>query len=107
LVSEGCDDRVEGLATEHPAQRDSFHQPQTWLAGAPLPSKEVLLTLLWALRVEERKMILGGLLPNNTLSPNPMDSTSAPPKNIVITVFPKRKRVDEDTNGSGKRFQLA
>ncbi|KAK1596997.1 transcriptional activator hac1 [Colletotrichum navitas] len=107
LVSEGCDDRVEGLATEHPAQRDSFHQPQTWLAGAPLPSKEVLLTLLWALRVEERKMILGGLLPNNTLSPNPTDSTSAPPKNIVITVFPKRKRADEDTNGSGKRFQLA
>ncbi|KAK1968642.1 transcriptional activator hac1 [Colletotrichum sublineola] len=107
LVSEGCDDRVEGLATEYTAQRDSARQPHTWLAGTPLPSREVLLTLLWALRVEERKMIFRGLLPTYTESPNPTDSTSTSAKRIVITVASKRKRAEADTDGSGKRFQLA
>ncbi|KAK2025172.1 transcriptional activator hac1 [Colletotrichum zoysiae] len=107
LVSEGCDNRAGGFATEHTAQRDGSRQPHTWLADTPLPSKEVLLTLLWALRVEERKMILRGLLPNNTQSPNPTDSTSAPSKNLMITAPSKRKRAEADTNGSGKRFQLA
>ncbi|OHX01027.1 transcriptional activator hac1 [Colletotrichum incanum] len=107
LVSEGCDDRVGGLPTGFSAQRDSGCQQRTWLTGASLPSKEVLLTLLWALRVEERKMIRKGLLKDYTQTPHPVDRTSTPAKNFVLTVASKRKRGETDTNGSGKRFQLA
>ncbi|KND92726.1 hypothetical protein TOPH_02766 [Tolypocladium ophioglossoides CBS 100239] len=40
LVSEGCDDRVENLRSESDGTRD----------------EEVLMTLLWALKVEERRI---------------------------------------------------
>lgn len=65
LVStEGCSvDRVSG-ADESAAAAVSGVSPQPqprrgpsgWLNGAALPSKEVLLTLLWVLRVEERRL---------------------------------------------------
>jgi transcriptional activator HAC1 len=57
LVSEGCDDRVERLADGSPnIEGDESRGPLLWPDGASLPSREVLLTLLWAIRVEERKM---------------------------------------------------
>ncbi|OBR08915.1 Transcriptional activator hac1 [Colletotrichum higginsianum IMI 349063] len=108
LVSEGCDDRVGVLSAESPAQRDSNRQPRTWLIGASLPSKEVLLTLAWALKIEERKLIRKGLLQSHvTSSPKPADSTSTPNINYVLTLASKRKRGEADMNGPGKRFRLA
>ena len=58
LVSEGCDDRVEGLAVGSPGIKgDRSRRPLTWPDGTSLPSREVLLTLLWAIQVEERKLL--------------------------------------------------
>ncbi|KAH8648536.1 hypothetical protein BX600DRAFT_475419 [Xylariales sp. PMI_506] len=57
LVSERCDDRVEGLADGSPGIKgDQSRGPLLWPVGASVPSREVLLTLLWAIRVEERNM---------------------------------------------------
>ncbi|KAI1779069.1 hypothetical protein F4818DRAFT_238353 [Hypoxylon cercidicola] len=60
LVSEkGCDDRVEELAVGSPGIKgDRSRGPQMWPEGTSLPSREILLTLLWAIRVEERKLNL-------------------------------------------------
>ncbi|KAI1825863.1 hypothetical protein F4861DRAFT_500125 [Xylaria intraflava] len=58
LVSEGRDDRVVELATGSPGIKgDQSCVLQMWPEGASLPSREVLLTLLWALIVEERKLL--------------------------------------------------
>jgi transcriptional activator HAC1 len=58
-----ADDRVSGEdgsaapAAAGESQRQLPRRgPTGWLSGAPLPSKEVLLTLLWVLRVEERRL---------------------------------------------------
>jgi len=57
LVSEGRDDRVEELATGSPGIKgDQSRGPLLWPEGTSLPSREVLLTLLWAIRVEERRL---------------------------------------------------
>ncbi|PHH88712.1 hypothetical protein CDD83_7172 [Cordyceps sp. RAO-2017] len=56
LVSQGCDDRVEHLRAEPRAPRDVHGSLTHCLSGITFPSREVLLTLLWALRLEERKI---------------------------------------------------
>ncbi|POR36365.1 Transcriptional activator HAC1 [Tolypocladium paradoxum] len=56
LVSEGCDDRVENLRSESDGTRDEVRQLTRCLRDMALPSQEVLLTLLWALKVEERRI---------------------------------------------------
>ena len=78
LVSEGSESRVGGLEAEAAAvTRDAQRDTQTWLNGNPLPSREVLMTLLWALRVEERKLIQKGRLPRPPSSPE-ASSQNAP-----------------------------
>ncbi|KAL0937851.1 transcriptional activator hac1 [Colletotrichum truncatum] len=106
LVSEGCDHRFGGLSTESPAGRDSGRVPQTWLNGATLPSKEVLVTLLWALKVEEQRMIRNGLLSSSKI-PKPAMGISPPASSFVLKVASKRKRGEADMSESGKRFRLA
>lgn len=51
-------DRVhgEGEPASAAASGKPRQVPTSWLNGAALPSKEVLLTLLWVLRVEERRL---------------------------------------------------
>lgn len=56
LVSEGCDDRVGGIGSESSATRAQVSELTRCLRGVVLPSREVLMTLLWALKVEERKI---------------------------------------------------
>ncbi|KAG6056111.1 hypothetical protein E4U17_002470 [Claviceps sp. LM77 group G4] len=56
LVSEGCDDRVGGLGIESSGTRDQVSELTQCLRGIVLPSREILITLLWALKVEERKI---------------------------------------------------
>lgn len=56
LVSEGCDDRVGDIGTESSATRDQVSELTRCLRGIVLPSRVVLMTLLWALKVEERKI---------------------------------------------------
>ncbi|KAL6900143.1 transcriptional activator hac1 [Trichoderma evansii] len=55
LVSEGRDDRDGSSDNESCATRGDCELTQS-LRSVTLPSREVLLTLLWALRVEERKI---------------------------------------------------
>ncbi|KAK0390590.1 hypothetical protein NLU13_0094 [Sarocladium strictum] len=56
LVSEGRDDRVEASLGGPSATRGEVDRELTdCLSSIALPSREVLLTLLWSIRVEERR----------------------------------------------------
>lgn len=56
LVSEGRDNRVEtSLGSSSATRGDDDRELTQLLSGMALPSREVLLTLLWSIRVEERK----------------------------------------------------
>jgi hypothetical protein len=56
LVSEGRDDRVEASLGGSSATRgDDDRELTQLLSSMALPSREVLLTLLWSIRVEERR----------------------------------------------------
>ncbi|KAI0465714.1 hypothetical protein F4859DRAFT_500041 [Xylaria cf. heliscus] len=113
LVSEGREDRVEGLANGSPGIKgDQSRGPLLWPDGASLPSREVLLTLLWALRVEERKILLSSQGDNNVSSTSSRPASSVlrkktPTTNqtIVLSVGGKRTR-DGEADGSGKRIRL-
>ncbi|KAI0394530.1 hypothetical protein F5Y17DRAFT_427681 [Xylariaceae sp. FL0594] len=57
FVSKEGDDQVEELTTGSPGiERGQSPGPLLWPDGASLPSRELLLTLLWAIRVEERRL---------------------------------------------------
>lgn len=59
LVSEGRESRVGLLANRSPGIKgDQSHGPLMWPKGTSLPSREVLITLLWVIRVEERKLLV-------------------------------------------------
>lgn len=108
LVSEGSESRVGGLEAEAAAvTRDAHSDPRTWLNGNPLPSQEVLLTLLWALRVEERKLIQKGQLPRPpSLSPE-ASSQNAPARYTytltTATVASLSKRKGGPLAGEGEK----
>ncbi|KAI0476316.1 hypothetical protein GGR56DRAFT_642122 [Xylariaceae sp. FL0804] len=109
LVSEGRDDQVEELASGSPGIKgDQSRGPPLWPAGTSLPSKEVLLTLLWAIRVEERQLLRKE---NETVSsPSSRPGSSAlrgktPEQNFVLSTRTKRKQDMTDT-GDRKRFRL-
>ncbi|KAI0867711.1 hypothetical protein GGS24DRAFT_484706 [Hypoxylon argillaceum] len=119
LVSEGRDDRVEGLAAGSPGIKgDQSRGPLMWPDGTSLPSREVLLTLLWAIRVEERKLLSqenekdvsspssrpgSSVLREKTL---PTTSTTTTNQTIVLSVGAKRKSDGKVANGGGKRIRL-
>ncbi|KAK4117836.1 hypothetical protein N656DRAFT_774057 [Canariomyces notabilis] len=107
VSSEGCAvDRVSGDDVSAPsaaAGGDSQRQlprsgPASWgLNGAALPSKEVLLTLAWALKVEERRLQIRNLVKSSSSSKKPGSPSvprTTPPTmcktNYVLKVLPKR-----------------
>lgn len=106
LASEGSETQVGGSEARSAVTRDAHRDTQTWLAGNPLPSKEVLLTLLWALRVEERKLIQEGKLPST-----PTESSTHSPSStityILTTKAPlmKRKADTMAEDGGEKRLR--
>lgn len=104
MVSEGCDNRVGGTDVGAPVTRDSSREPHTWFNGDALPSKEVLLTLLWTLRIEERKMIQQGILPN--LHPETNTHTSASLFNSTTTTSVKKRQGDALVDGGEKRVRF-
>jgi transcriptional activator HAC1 len=57
LVSEGCDLKVGTPKPEAGISRGSDTELTRCLRDIALPSSEVLLTLLWAIKVEERRML--------------------------------------------------
>ncbi|KAI8948034.1 hypothetical protein F4801DRAFT_592123 [Xylaria longipes] len=110
LVSEGREDRVEGLAIGSPGIKgDQSRGPLLWPDGASLPSREVLLTLLWALRVEERKILARE---DNKVSPpssrpgsSVLREKTPTYQTIVLSAMGKRKG-DGEADGTGKRIRL-
>jgi len=83
--------------------------PTGWLNGAPLPSKEVLLTLLWVLRVEERRLRIREQVKTASSKPGtPCVPTTTPtmnktPTSYVLKVSQKRIREEESRVSSFKR----
>lgn len=83
--------------------------PTGWLNGAPLPSKEVLLTLLWVLRVEERRLQIREQVKTASSKPGtPCVPTTTPTMNktstsYVLKVSQKRIREEESRASSLKR----
>lgn len=109
LVSEGHDDRVEGLADRLLGIKgDQSHGTLSWPEGTSLPSREVLLTLLWAIRVEERNI---KARETNTVSQPASDRPgSSVPQDItnqtnVLSVSSLKRKRDVGT-GSSKRLKL-
>ncbi|KAI1080118.1 hypothetical protein F5B20DRAFT_589521 [Whalleya microplaca] len=120
LVSEGRDDRVEGRARGSPGIKgDPSRGPQTWPDGTGLPSREALLTLLWAIQVEERKIVEKEANNSRTSSPSSRSGSSVlrektpTTHNYVLSVSTttKRKRdmgeMGSSSGGSGKRLRLS
>ncbi|KAK8109456.1 Transcriptional activator hac1 [Apiospora kogelbergensis] len=124
LVSEGCDDRVVRLADGSPGikgdQQSRGGTTLLWPDGASLPSREVLLTLMWAIRVEQRNMRQQATTREATIvsrpaSHNKLGSSSSVPlehqdsnQTYVLSVATKRKRGSKggrDVSG-GKRLRL-
>ncbi|KAI0839496.1 hypothetical protein F5Y06DRAFT_23714 [Hypoxylon sp. FL0890] len=115
LVSEkGREDRVEELASGSPGIKgDRSRGPQTWPDGTSLPSREVLLTLLWAITVEERKLLLSEEAtivssPDSGLGLSSVSGqqTSTSTQNLVLSVTSKGER-DLAELGSGERIRLS
>ncbi|KAI2780891.1 hypothetical protein F4815DRAFT_104751 [Daldinia loculata] len=115
LVSEkGRDDRVEELAVGSPGIKgDQSRGPQTWPDGTSLPSREVLLTLLWAITVEERKLLVSeeatiASSPDSRLGLSSVPGEQTPTQNLVLSVTTTSKREREMTElGGGKRIRLS
>lgn len=111
LVSEGCDDRVEGLASGSPGIKgDRSRGPLTWPEGTSLPSREVLLTLLWAIRVEERKIVSKETtIVSSSPVPRPesgilQQQEETPSQKYVLSIARKRQG-DAPVVGGAKRFR--
>lgn len=107
LVSaEGCDDRVENLRSESGVTRDEVRQLTQCLSDITLPSREVLLTLLWALKVEERRIQKRSR--SEVLGPESgILSDTAANKNYILKVTPGTKRSRQNGGGAAKRLRLA
>ncbi len=109
LVSEGCDDQVEGLASGFPGIKgDRSRGPLTWPDGTSLPSREVLLTLLWAIRIEERKIMLKEKVEFSSPVSRPGSGIlqeRTPSQKFVLSVARKRQG-DAPIIGSAKRFRF-
>ncbi|KAK8070420.1 hypothetical protein PG997_010623 [Apiospora hydei] len=124
LVSEGRDDRVvSGLADGSPGIKGDRQSrgPLLWPDGASLPSREVLLTLMWAIQVEQRNMekqareaTIVSLEPASNKTE--LGSSASVPREYpqdsnqtyVLSVATKRKRgskTTRDVNGS-KRLRF-
>lgn len=108
-MSEGCDDRVEGLASGSPGIKgDRSRGSLTWPEGTSLPSREVLLTLLWAIRVEERKILSRE---TTIVSPSPVSRPGSgilqeetPSQKFVLSIARKRQG-DAPIFRGAKRFR--
>uniref|UniRef100_A0A1Y1K7N4 BZIP domain-containing protein n=1 Tax=Photinus pyralis TaxID=7054 RepID=A0A1Y1K7N4_PHOPY len=106
LVSEGCDSRVGDIGSESSATRDQVSELTQCLRGIVLPSREVLMTLLWALKVEERK-----IQRRNDEKPQLESGTpeyqSSHTKTFVLKVSGMKRSTQLDGRMANKRSRLA
>ncbi|UNI22346.1 transcription factor that binds to CRE motif [Purpureocillium takamizusanense] len=105
LVSaEGCDDRVENLRSESGVTRDEVRQLTQCLSDITLPSQEVLVTLLWALKVEERRIQKRNR--SEVLRPDSGILSDTAANNYILKVTPGTKRSRQAGGGAPKRLRL-
>lgn len=83
LVSEGCDDRVGGLGAECSGTRDQVSKLTQCLRGIVLPSREILMTLLWVLKVKERKISQRNVR-SSRRERNSSDQQSTAPTSLLV-----------------------
>lgn len=103
LVSERGDDQVGNLQRESSGTRDEACELTRCLRGADLPSKEVLLTLLWALRKMEAQQI------KNQDGITTVDELACASKEPTTTYILKTKGMKQMRRRGGvtKRYRLA
>ncbi|KAI1815612.1 hypothetical protein GGS20DRAFT_576043 [Poronia punctata] len=111
LVSEGRDDRVEGLANGSPDTKgDQSRGLLFWPEGTSLPSREVLLTLLWAIRVEERRQSSQEKKYASSPSSRPRSSVfqkNTPTNHPIVLSTVLKEKGDDSVNDIGKRLRLS
>ena len=103
LVSERGDDQVGNLQRESSGTRDEACELTRCLRGADLPSKEVLLTLLWALRKMHAQQI------KNQDGITTVDELACASKEPTTTYILKTKGMKQMRRRGGvtKRYRLA
>ncbi|PNP41836.1 hypothetical protein TGAMA5MH_06231 [Trichoderma gamsii] len=110
LVSEGRDDRDGSSDNESCATRGAHCELTQSLRSVNLPSREVLLTLLWALRVEERKIQqkqAALLVPERSASAD-QQKPSLPDSIVLKVAGVKRTKPSRlDYGGGSKRSRLS
>lgn len=102
LVSEGRDYRVGTEMFGADVTRGEFAGEPSHLSSMSLPSKEVLLTLLWALKVEERR-----IQRRRNITLDPKSGVPDQPNQKYILKVAGLKRKNPETSGSYKRFRLS
>jgi transcriptional activator HAC1 len=72
--------------------KEQQQQAKGWLNGTKLPSKEVLMTLLWVLRVEERRIQIRRQADSSSSKLGRLDAlkTTAPTNTFILKVRTKR-----------------
>ena len=104
LVSERGDDQVGNLQRESSGTRDEACELTRCLSGANLPSREVLLTLLWTLKMESQR--IKNRDGNTTVDELVSASEQEPNPKYIIEVA-GRKHMRRRPGGVSKRYRLA
>lgn len=104
LVSERGDDQVGNLQRESSGTRDEACELTRCLSGADLPSKEVLLTLLWTLKKESQR--IKNKDGNTTVDELACASEQEPNPKYILKVA-GLKHMRRRTGGVTKRYRLA
>ncbi|KAI0019882.1 hypothetical protein F4780DRAFT_398071 [Xylariomycetidae sp. FL0641] len=113
LVSEGREDRVEELAIGSPGIKgDQSRGPHLlWPEGTSLPSNEVLLTLLWAIRVEERQLSRENRTTVSSPSSRPgfsvLHEKTSTQTNVLSASASAKRKSDLADLSNGKRSRLS
>lgn len=107
LDSKGNDDQVESLRHETDGARDQDRLLTQCLSNITLPSKEVLMTLLWTIRLEEQRIRrkADAVLDLKTRSLDENNQTSH--DDIALQVGGAKRKVTEPSISSSKRSRLA
>ena len=105
LASEGRDDQVGNSKREPSAMRGNVSELTQSLSSIVLPSREVLLTLLWTVKVEQRRI---QSKQNAVLDPEKSALVDQPTDHVILKVAGiKRAKSQRFGDGSPKRPRLS
>jgi transcriptional activator HAC1 len=107
---QGGDASAAAAADGSPQQQKQQHddsKESTWPIGAPVPSRERLLTLLWAIKVEERRIQIRDRITATEKEPGrPSVSETTTPTNhqkyVLLKIGSKRARETDHYRYQGR-----